>query len=39
MAPRQPYLAGALGIGVATGVYGVSFGVLAVGAGLSVAQA
>ncbi len=36
---RPPYAADALGIGVATGVYGVSFGVLAVGAGLSVAQA
>lgn len=36
---RPPYLAGALGIGVATGIYGFSFGVLAVGAGLSVAQA
>ncbi len=37
--PRRPYTADALGIGVATGVYGVSFGVLAVGAGLSAAQA
>ncbi len=37
--PRPPYLASALGIGVATGAYGFSFGVLAVGAGLSVAQA
>ena len=37
--PRPPYAADALGIGVATGVYGVSFGVLAVEAGLSVAQA
>ena len=36
---RRPYTADALGIGVATGVYGISFGVLAVGAGLSVAQA
>jgi 4-azaleucine resistance transporter AzlC len=36
---RRPYTADALGIGVATGVYGVSFGVLAVGAGLSAAQA
>jgi hypothetical protein len=33
------YAADAIGIGVATGVYGISFGVLAVGAGLSVAQA
>lgn len=37
--PRPAYRADALGIGVATGVYGISFGVLAVGAGLSVAQA
>ena len=36
---RRPYAADALGIATATGVYGVSFGVLAVGAGLSVAQA
>lgn len=36
---RAPYAADALGIGVATGVYGVSFGVLAIGAGLSIAQA
>lgn len=36
---RPPYLASALSIGVATGVYGGSFGVLAVGAGLSAAQA
>jgi 4-azaleucine resistance transporter AzlC len=36
--PRPAYASNALGIGVATGVYGVSFGVLAVGAGLSVAQ-
>ena len=36
---RPAYAADALGIAVATGVYGVSFGVLAVGAGLSVAQA
>ncbi|MDO9353594.1 MAG: AzlC family ABC transporter permease [Solirubrobacteraceae bacterium] len=35
----RPHLPTALGIGVATGVYGGSFGVLAVGAGLSVAQA
>lgn len=37
--PLPPYAATALGIGVATGVYGISFGVLAVGAGLSAAQA
>lgn len=37
--PRPSYAADALGIGVATGVYGVAFGVLAVGAGLSSAQA
>ena len=36
---RPAYAADALGIGVATGVYGISFGVLAVGAGLSEAQA
>lgn len=36
---RPAYAADALGIGIATGVYGISFGVLAVGAGLSVAQA
>lgn len=36
---RRAYAADGIGIGVATGVYGVSFGVLAVGAGLSVAQA
>ncbi len=36
---RPAYLHDALAIGLATGVYGVSFGVLAVGAGLSVAQA
>ena len=36
---RPRYAADAIGIGVATGVYGVSFGVLAVGAGLSAAQA
>lgn len=35
---RPPYFATALGISVATGVYGVSFGVLGVTAGLSVAQ-
>jgi 4-azaleucine resistance transporter AzlC len=38
-ARRPAYAAGAIGIGIATGVYGISFGVLAVGAGLSVAQA
>lgn len=37
--PRAPYLSTALGIGVATGIYGFSFGVLAVGAGLTAAQA
>lgn len=37
--PRPAYLGGALSIGVATGVYGFSFGVLAIGAGLSPAQA
>ncbi len=37
--PRQGYVSTAISIGVATGVYGVSFGVLAVGAGLSAAQA
>jgi 4-azaleucine resistance transporter AzlC len=36
---RPAYAADALGIGVATGVYGISFGVLAVGAGLSAVQA
>jgi 4-azaleucine resistance transporter AzlC len=36
---RPGYVADAIGIGVATGVYGISFGVLAVGAGLSAAQA
>ena len=36
---RPAYAADALGIGIATGVYGISFGVLAVGAGLSEAQA
>lgn len=35
---RPPYFATALGISVATGVYGVSFGVLGVAGGLSVAQ-
>ena len=39
MPGRPAYTADALGIGVATGVYGISFGVLAVGAGLSEAQA
>jgi len=38
-AHRPPYASTALGIGVATGVYGVSFGVLAVAAGLSPAKA
>lgn len=37
--PRPAYLASALSIGVATGVYGFSFGVLAVGAGLTALQA
>ena len=37
--PRSPYATTAVSIGVATGVYGISFGVLAVGAGLSAAQA
>jgi 4-azaleucine resistance transporter AzlC len=36
---RPAYAADALGIGIATGVYGISFGVLAVGASLSEAQA
>ena len=35
---QRSYAKDALGIGVATGIYGVSFGVLAVGAGLTVAQ-
>lgn len=35
----RPYLGSAFGIGVATGIYGFSFGVLAVGAGLTAAQA
>lgn len=39
MSARPPYLGAALGLGVATGVGGFSFGVVAVGAGLSVAQA
>jgi 4-azaleucine resistance transporter AzlC len=36
---ERPYLRDAIAIGVATGIYGVSFGVLAVGAGLTTAQA
>lgn len=36
---RPSYLGDAIGIGIATGVYGASFGVLAVGAGLSELQA
>jgi 4-azaleucine resistance transporter AzlC len=36
---RDPIIRNALAIGVATGAYAVSFGVLAVGAGLSVVQA
>ena len=36
---RPSYAADAVGIGIATGVYGISFGVLAVAAGLSEAQA
>ena len=39
MTERPAYAADALGIGIATGVYGISFGVLAVAAGLSAAQA
>lgn len=35
---RSPYLADALSIGVASGIYAISFGVLSVAAGLSVAQ-
>ena len=35
----DPILRSALAIGAATGAYGLSYGVLAVGAGLSVAQA
>jgi 4-azaleucine resistance transporter AzlC len=35
---RPRYVADAIGIAVATGVYAVSFGVLSVGAGLTVAQ-
>ncbi len=35
---RGPYVRDALGIALATGIYGVSFGVLSVSAGLSVAQ-
>lgn len=37
--PSRRVLARAAGIGIAVGVYGISFGVLAVAAGLSVAQA
>jgi 4-azaleucine resistance transporter AzlC len=36
---RPAYTATAVSIGIATGVYGISFGVLAVAAGLSTAQA
>jgi 4-azaleucine resistance transporter AzlC len=36
---RPSYASTALGIGIATGVYGISFGVLAVAAGLSALQA
>jgi 4-azaleucine resistance transporter AzlC len=36
---RPAYAPTALGIGIATGVYGISFGVLGVAAGLSIAQA
>jgi predicted branched-subunit amino acid permease len=36
---RSPVIRDALGIGLATGAYGLSFGALAVAAGLSVAQA
>src|SRR3954463_16053017 len=39
MADRKPIGRDALAIGLATGAYAVSFGVLAVAAGLSVAQA
>lgn len=39
MSPAPPYRVPALSIAVATGIGGFSFGVLAVGAGLSVAQA
>jgi predicted branched-subunit amino acid permease len=35
----RPIVRDAVGIGVATGAYGLSFGALAVAAGLSVAQA
>jgi predicted branched-subunit amino acid permease len=38
-AVRDRTLSGAAGIGIAVGVYGVSFGVLAVAAGLSWVQA
>ena len=37
--PTDRTLSGAAGIGIAVGVYGISFGVLAVAAGLSAAQA
>ena len=37
-APKRPVTRAAVAIGVATGAYGVSFGVLSVAAGLSVAQ-
>lgn len=36
MATKPPYLAPALTIGIATGVFGISFGVVATGSGLSV---
>ena len=39
MSTRPPYLGAALSLGVATGIGGFSFGVLAVAAGLSAAQA
>jgi len=39
MGERPAYTADAWGIGLATGIYGISFGVLAVQAGLSAAQA
>src|SRR5919107_3194872 len=38
-AARDRTISGAVGIGLAVGVYGVSFGVLAVASGLSSAQA
>ena len=37
--PRPPYVATSLAIAVTTGIYGISFGALAVAAGLSVAKA